>query len=208
LETNEMPVLANAKYERMAQLLARGLAAVDAHEQAGYRRNDSNASTWANKPLIKQRVEEIKADAARLTTRKLHIDKDYLVSEAERIQRLAEAGGNYQAAMNALKEQGVLTGIRIERQEVGQPGEFQAIEAMSRAELVAFIQDSIEAGELMWPDTKALPNPDSDQPVALLTDNKRASVAPKVLGPDTVGCQQAAQGQTRLARRARRAGDG
>ena len=51
--------------------------------------------------------------------------------------------------MNALKEQGVLTGIRIERQEVGQPGEFQAIEAMSRAELIASIQDSIEAGELI-----------------------------------------------------------
>ena len=91
----------------------------------------------------------IKTEVAQLTTRKLHIDKDYLVSEAERIQRLAEAGGNYQAAMNALKEQGVLTGIRIERQEVGQPGEFQAIEAMSRAELIASIQDSIEAGELI-----------------------------------------------------------
>jgi hypothetical protein len=67
--------------------------------------------------------------------------------------------------MNALKEQGVLTGIRFERQEIGQPGEFQAIEAMSRAELIAFIQNSIEAGELIWPDT---PKSDSDQSVAPL----------------------------------------
>jgi hypothetical protein len=51
-------------------------------------------------------------------------------------------------------------------QEIGSPNVFALIEAMSRAELIAFITQSIEAGELQWGPHK----PDSDQPVALLAD--------------------------------------
>ena len=47
------------------------------------------------------------------------------------------------AATAALKEIGVLTGIRIERRESGSPGEFAEIENMTADELRAFI-----AGEL------------------------------------------------------------
>jgi hypothetical protein len=71
-----------------------------------------------------------------------------LLSEAERIQRLAEADGKYHTAMDALKRAGRSTGIRIERQEIGTVNEFAAIEAMSRAELIEFITRTLESGEL------------------------------------------------------------
>jgi phage terminase small subunit len=53
-----MPLLKNPRRERFAQLLASGKTATDAHEQAGYRRSDSNASTLARTEEIRGRVEE------------------------------------------------------------------------------------------------------------------------------------------------------
>jgi hypothetical protein len=37
-------------------------------------------------------------------------------------------GGQYQAATNANKEISVLTGHRVERKEIGAPGEFEAMQ--------------------------------------------------------------------------------
>jgi hypothetical protein len=54
-----------------------------------------------------------------------------------------EAGQNA-AAVAALKEIGVLTGIRIERRESGQPGEFADIDNMTAEELIAFLQQPLE----------------------------------------------------------------
>lgn len=59
-----MPVLDNAKHERMAQGLAEGKTATDAHESAGYSRNDGNASKLAARPEIQARVKEITGAAA------------------------------------------------------------------------------------------------------------------------------------------------
>jgi hypothetical protein len=46
------------------------------------------------------------------------------------------------------KEVSILSGHRVERQEVGTPSEFAEIEAMSRAELIEFILATLESGEL------------------------------------------------------------
>jgi phage terminase small subunit len=54
-----MPALKNPRHERMAQELARGTYATDAHEKAGFKRNDSNASKMASRPDIRARVTEI-----------------------------------------------------------------------------------------------------------------------------------------------------
>ena len=59
-----MPVLKNARHERFAQELAKGRSAVDAHEAAGFKRNDGNASKLASKPDIQARVKEITGAAA------------------------------------------------------------------------------------------------------------------------------------------------
>jgi phage terminase small subunit len=59
-----MPVLDNVKHERFAQLLAQGKTATDAHEAAGFKRNDGNASKLAARPDVQARVKEITGAAA------------------------------------------------------------------------------------------------------------------------------------------------
>jgi hypothetical protein len=46
------------------------------------------------------------------------------------------------------KEVSIVSGHRVERQEVGTPSEFGEIEAMSRAELIEFILATLESDEL------------------------------------------------------------
>lgn len=65
-----MPILKNSKHERFAQLLVHGrdddgrpMTVTDAHEKAGYRRNDGNASALSQRPDIQERVMEIKGSA-------------------------------------------------------------------------------------------------------------------------------------------------
>lgn len=62
-----MPILKNSKHERVTQLLVHGrdgpMTVTDAHEKAGYRRNDGNASALSQRPDIQERVMEIKGSA-------------------------------------------------------------------------------------------------------------------------------------------------
>jgi phage terminase small subunit len=57
-----MPVLRNPRHERFAQFLASGKTTGDAYEQAGYKRNASNASHMARNAEITNRVTEINND--------------------------------------------------------------------------------------------------------------------------------------------------
>lgn len=59
-----MPVLKNVRHERFAQELAKGTFATKAHEIAGYKSNDGNASALAAKPEIQARIKEIMEKAA------------------------------------------------------------------------------------------------------------------------------------------------
>jgi hypothetical protein len=47
-----------------------------------------------------------------------------LIERADMIFRQAMAAGQFNAAISALKELGVLSGKRVERSERGEPGEF------------------------------------------------------------------------------------
>ena len=69
---------------------------------------------------------------------------------ANELYQQAKEAGQTTAAVAALKEIGVLSGIRIERSERGVPGEFDWIENASAEELRAFL-----AGELGITDISA-----------------------------------------------------
>jgi hypothetical protein len=62
---------------------------------------------------------------------------------ANELYQQAKEAGQTTAAVAALKEIGVLSGIRIERSERGAPGEFDWIENASAEELRAFIATSV-----------------------------------------------------------------
>ena len=65
-------------------------------------------------------VAELKAPIAE----KLEITLSLLIERADMIFRQAMAAGQFNAAISALKELGVLSGKRVERSERGEPGEF------------------------------------------------------------------------------------
>jgi phage terminase small subunit len=118
-----MTVLANNRRELFAQLLAQGFTEVDAHERAGYRRNDGNASTLAQHPEVQARLKEIKGAVAARTV----VTTEALINEAEEVRKAAYDSGQFGAANTAIKGKAILSGKWIERQEVGGPGEYEAL---------------------------------------------------------------------------------
>jgi len=62
-----VPSLNNARHERFAQLLLQGENATDAHEQAGYVRDDGNAARLKSNPTIQERVAELQREVVKET---------------------------------------------------------------------------------------------------------------------------------------------
>lgn len=108
-----MPVLKNARHERFAQALASGKTLVDAHEQAGFKPNDGNASKLGAHPEVQARVKEITGRVAS----KVEITLESLIVEADAIQKAASADKQHSAATAALTAKAKLAGLWIERGE-------------------------------------------------------------------------------------------
>jgi hypothetical protein len=74
----------------------------------------------ARRPEISGRVAEINGLAAHRAA----ITKERLIGWADEIRREARERGQFSAAIAAVKEIGILSGVRIERSERGAPHEF------------------------------------------------------------------------------------
>src|SRR5215472_648246 len=85
-------------------------------------------------PAIAARVAEITREAARRTV----INKEYLIEKSEELRARGMEIDQLAAAGTAIRELGVLTGHRIERAEIGGPGEF---DHLSDDELLAAIEE-------------------------------------------------------------------
>jgi hypothetical protein len=70
------------------------------------------------------------------------VTADSLIEEAEAVRVLAMDRGQCGAANGAIKEKGVLSGVRVERSEIGGPGEFDHMsdEELDRALIEQFKQ--------------------------------------------------------------------
>jgi hypothetical protein len=79
-----------------------------------------NAQKRAARADVKALVAELRAPIAE----KLEITLAVLIERADQIYRQAMLAGQFNAAISALKELGVLSGKRIEGAERGEPGEF------------------------------------------------------------------------------------
>jgi hypothetical protein len=120
------------KREKFCQLLATGNSPIyEAYALAGYKPNGGNASVMSLRPDVLARVNEIKAErfeqdrAMTLkATRKAGLTRESMLEMADEIRREAKENRQYAAAAAALKEMGVLAGLRIERSERGSPHEF------------------------------------------------------------------------------------
>lgn len=80
-----MPVLKKARYELFAQNVAKGQSQADAHENAGFKRNDGNASKLAGNPDVAARIKEIKAMGAALAVEATGVTKEMIVAELKKI---------------------------------------------------------------------------------------------------------------------------
>ena len=108
-----MPVLSNARHERFAQAIAEGKTFIEAHEIAGFKPNDGNASKMASRPEIQDRVKEITGISAKNTG----VTLEGLIEEAAEIQERAIADDQFSAAVAALTAKAKLAGLWIERGE-------------------------------------------------------------------------------------------
>lgn len=128
-----MPILKNSRHELFAQELAKGKSATEAMQVAGYA-DPRNSTRLKKNDEIRHRVAELQERSAE----RAEVTVDSLIAELDRVLREAFAGDRPQltAAVAAIKEKGILSGKRIERAEVGGPGDF---ERMSDDELDRFI---------------------------------------------------------------------
>jgi hypothetical protein len=127
-----MAVLTNTRHETFAQELAKGSSKAAAYEKAGYAPDTGNASKLTANHRVAMRVAELQQGSVELTK----ITVATLVGMADEVRGLALADKQHSAAVGAIKEMGILTGLRIDRREVGSPGEF---DRLSDEELQRFI---------------------------------------------------------------------
>jgi phage terminase small subunit len=108
-----MPVLKNPKHERFAQELAKGKTSEQAYEDAGYEPHPPNASRLIRNDKVIARLAELQGRVAEQVV----VTAVSLIAKLEEIGRLATRDGQYGAAVAAAKEQGVLSGVRVEKSD-------------------------------------------------------------------------------------------
>jgi hypothetical protein len=101
---------------------------IEAHEFAGYQPHRGNASSLAQEQSILERVAEIRAEAEERQRKatekavaKLAVTVESLLREAEAARVLAMTAKQPSAAIAAIKEKGVLAGLRVEKAERKNP---------------------------------------------------------------------------------------
>lgn len=134
-----MPILSNPKHERLAQGLAKGMTQEAAYENAGFSPHRSNAARLIANDSIKARVAELQGKAAE----KAVVTAESLILEAEEIRRQALAAGQYSAAVAAVREKGVLAGVRVEKRSNETKISF---DDMTDEQLIAYARSGVAEG--------------------------------------------------------------
>jgi phage terminase small subunit len=129
-----MSVLRNPRHERFVQYLAQGKSATDAYALAGYKPSRGNASNLLHRPDVSKRLRQIMTKRAVAVA----VTAESLIEQNQKVFDAAMEAKQLSAAVGANKEISILAGIRIERSEVGAPGEF---DHMSDAELLTAIRE-------------------------------------------------------------------
>lgn len=118
-----MPVLDHPRWEIFAQERAKGKTEVQAYELAGFSPDDGNASRLADRPEVKARIQELTGKAAE----RAEVTIASLLAELDEARDLAKEVKQPAALVAATREKAVLSGNRVEKKEVGAPGEFDDI---------------------------------------------------------------------------------
>jgi hypothetical protein len=118
--------LRNPRHETFVQLLLQGETATDAHEKAGYARDDANATRLAKNPAVIERLTELQSAVAEKT----QVTVESLVNELEEARKRADSLDQLSAVVKAISEKARISGLMVQKVEVGGPGDFSACETV------------------------------------------------------------------------------
>ena len=122
-------MLQNPRHERFAQEIAKAKTATAAMAAAGYT-DPRNSTRLMKNDEIRRRIAELQARGAE----RAEVTLASLLAELDAARQLALKLGQCSAAVAAVMGMAKLTGLIIDRREIGQPGEF---DHLTDAELVA-----------------------------------------------------------------------
>lgn len=136
-----MPILPNARHERAVQEHIAGKSKVDAHEAAGYPRNDGNAAKVFAREDVKARIAELQGHVAQVVVAATGLDRAAVLTELAKLALAPIGDTNVMPSVKraALVDYARIEGWVIDRKEVGKPGELDFIDKMSPDELREFI---------------------------------------------------------------------
>jgi phage terminase small subunit len=121
-----MAPLRNPRHERFCQFLLQGETAIDAHEKAGYARDDGNATRLAKNPAVIERLTELQNAVAEKT----QVTVESLINELEEARKRADSLDQLSAVVKAISEKARISGLMVQNVEVGGPGDFSACETV------------------------------------------------------------------------------
>jgi len=143
-----MPALTNPRWEKACQLRTSGQEIGRAYQDAGFARNPVAATKFFQRPEIKARIIEMQEQRYGDTTRardiavkKVALEETWIIERAKYVIELALRGNpirdsqgqptgqfdgktNLRAATDALRLCADFKGMRIQRHEIGAPGDF------------------------------------------------------------------------------------
>jgi hypothetical protein len=108
------------------QFLLQGETAIDAHEKAGYARDDGNATRLAKNPKVMERVRELQTEVAKETK----VTVESICRELDEANAVAKERGQASAMVSASALRAKLAGLMVEKVEIGPAGAFGKCESV------------------------------------------------------------------------------
>lgn len=192
-----MPQLKNPKHERFCQNVIDGMkhkwTQAEIYMRSGYKAEGHSAEIAASRLLKKDEIQSRIAELTAPAARKARLTADTLMQKFERIEQGAIEAEQFGPAGRAAELQGKLSGLMIDRTEIGAPGDFADCNSLSDMALrmldEADLDDHLELLDRMRTELlKAAGNRarkvvDSSEPVGLAPGAKTA-LALQALRPD------------------------
>lgn len=142
-----MPALTDPRWETACQLRAKGVEIMASYQQAGFGGKPANATRFFKRTEIRNRVMEIQDDrfkserkVTEIAVKKAGLDESWIIERTKyaieialRGEPLVDAEGrptgkygkrNIKAAIDGLRLASDFKGMRIQRLELGGPGDF------------------------------------------------------------------------------------
>jgi phage terminase small subunit len=138
-----MPPLENPRHERFAQALFEGKTADEAYVHAGYKPNDGNCIRLKGNERVKSRLAELQAQAAKAS----EVTVASLLAELEAARARADSLEQLSAAVKAIDLKAKVSGLLVNRVEVGAAGAFDECETPEQIFDVLAEADGFRLGE-------------------------------------------------------------